>query len=103
MYVIVATLYPKPEYRDALLDAEVDNARSSVADEPGCLRFDVHRDQSDPDLIHVYEVYRDEDDFQAHLQTSHLLHFRETTKDWRAAPTEAHFGVNLFPKDDSWA
>lgn len=52
-----------------------ENARRSLADEPGCRRFDVCSDTARPSEIFLYELYDDEAAFQAHLKTPHFLNF----------------------------
>jgi len=91
-------------HKGAFLEAVVEDARSSVHHEPGCLRFDVIQDANDPNRIWLYEVYKDEAAFQAHLQAPHLIKFRETTQAWRAAgPQGAGRGSsNVWPSDDEW-
>jgi autoinducer 2-degrading protein len=37
------------------------NARSSLRDEPGCRRFDVHRSRDNEDEVLLYEIYRDQE------------------------------------------
>ncbi|MGV4982779.1 putative quinol monooxygenase [Streptomyces sp. NRAIS4] len=39
-----------------------------VRDEDGNLTFDVYTKESDPRAFWIFEVYRDEDAFQAHLK-----------------------------------
>ena len=82
----------------------MEDARSSVNHEPGCLRFDVIQDANDPNRIWLYEVYKDEAAFQAHLQAPHLIKFRETTQAWRVeGPQGAGRGSsNVWPSDDEW-
>ena len=53
----------------------VENATRSVADEPGCLRFDVLRSLERPDTIVLYEVYTDAEAFEAHKRSAHYLSF----------------------------
>ncbi len=104
MYVIIATIQIQADHKDAFIEAVVEDARSSVNNEPGCLRFDVIQDANDPNRIWLYEVYRDEAAFQAHLQAPHLLKFRETTQDWRVeGPQGAGRGsANIWPPDADW-
>ena len=49
MYVLIVSARVKPEQRGRFLEAIEENAVTSVRDEPGCLRFDVVRDNDDPD------------------------------------------------------
>src|SRR4030095_15945129 len=104
MYVIVAPLQIKPGYKDQFIEAVVEDARSSAANEPGCLRFDVIQDANDANRIWLYEVYKDEAAFQAHLQAPHLLKFRETTKDWRVEGLQGagRGSSNIWPPDSAW-
>ena len=44
MYVIVAPIQIKEGYKDAFVEAMLGDAKGSVNDEPGCLRFDVIQD-----------------------------------------------------------
>ena len=104
MYVIIAPIQVQEGHKEAFLEAVVEDARSSVHHEPGCLRFDVIQDANDPNRIWLYEVYKDEAAFQAHLQAPHLIKFRETTQAWRAAgPQGAGRGSSdVWPSDDEW-
>jgi len=62
----------KPGCANDFLAAIKVNAAASVASEPGCLVFDVSQDRVDPDVIYLYEIYRDEDPCQANTQTAHF-------------------------------
>ena len=42
---------------EEFLDGIHANARASVRDEPGCLRFDVHRSTEQPHRFVLYEIY----------------------------------------------
>jgi quinol monooxygenase YgiN len=39
--------------------------------EPGCLVFDV-AGPVDPEVIYLYEIYRDDAAYEAHTQTAHF-------------------------------
>ena len=99
-YTLLVTCRIKPEHRDAFIAALLDDARGSVANEPGCVRFDVIADEEDPNRIHLYEVYRDRAAFDAHLQTPHFLRWRATTQDWFAEPPPACRGFPLFRTEE---
>ena len=77
MYVIVAPIQIKQGHKDEFIEAMLGDARGSVNDEPGCLRFDVIQDGADPNRIWLYEVYVDEAAFQAHTKTPHFLSGRD--------------------------
>ena len=65
MRALFVTVRMKPEYRDQILKGALEDGRGSREDEPGCLRFDVIQDDSDPNTIYFYEVYRDDAALQA--------------------------------------
>lgn len=102
MHVLFVTIRIQPEHREAFMESMLDDARGSVADEPGCLRFDVLQDSQDPNTIHLYEAYRDQEAFNAHLQAPHFIRWRDTVKDWYAAPTQSFRCDSIFPPDDAW-
>lgn len=57
-------------------------ARSSaLAAEPGCLQFDIGRDVDDPNLFHLYEVYRDEAALAHHRSAPHFERWRQASGD----------------------
>lgn len=103
MYVIVATLNMKPEKKKDFIAAMLDDARGSVMDEPGCLRFDVIQDEEDPNRIYLYEVYKDKAAFDAHTKAPHFIKWRDTVKDWYSAtPNVVGKGTNIYPIDAKW-
>nr|MDT0659756.1 putative quinol monooxygenase [Micromonospora sp. DSM 115978] len=78
MFTVVVTLDVQPDQVDAFLTAIADNARATLREEPGCLRFDVHRRVNDPYQFVLYEIYRDEDAFyHEHRATPHYQVWRE--------------------------
>jgi quinol monooxygenase YgiN len=102
MHVVVVTIDIKPDAVERFLAAMVENAQNSLAHEAGCLRFDVIRDERIPNRIYLYEVYRDQAAFAAHMTMPHYLAWKETVKDWFAAPPVLGCGPNVFPGDADW-
>jgi (4S)-4-hydroxy-5-phosphonooxypentane-2,3-dione isomerase len=87
---------------DFLAATEV-NARASLA-EPGVLRFDVIRDQTDPEHVVLVEVYRDEDASAAHKLTPHYAVWRDAVAEMMAVPRESARFSAVFPADSQgWA
>jgi (4S)-4-hydroxy-5-phosphonooxypentane-2,3-dione isomerase len=84
MFVVVVEFTLKPAHREAFVAAMIANARTSLADEPGCHHFDVNVSPDDPLCIHLYELYDDRAAFDAHLQSAHFLSFNETVRDYVA-------------------
>ena len=104
MYVIVAPIQIKPGYKDRFVEEMISDARGSVNDEPGCLRFDVIQDANDPNRIWLYEVYKDEAAFQEHLNAPHFIKWRDAVQDWKEeGPQGAGSGAyNIWPPDSEW-
>lgn len=102
MHVVVVTIDIKPDYAEPFVAAMLENARNSTLREPGCLRFDVVQDAKWPNRFYLYEVYRDQAAFDAHMQMPHYFAWRDTVKDWFAAPPVLGCGPNLFPTDGDW-
>ncbi|MFN8489948.1 MAG: putative quinol monooxygenase [Caldilineaceae bacterium] len=104
MYVILVPIQIKEGYKEAFLEAMLEDAKGSLNNEPGCLRFDVVQDASDPNRIWLYEVYVDEAAVEAHRQAPHFIKWRETVKDWRAdgAPGGTRGGDVIWPPAAEW-
>lgn len=67
---------------EAFRAAVLGQAAQSLANEPGCLRFDVATDPEDETRFHLYEVYTDEKAVEAHRATGYFADFRGTVDPW---------------------
>lgn len=85
MYVVTVDFRIRPGHVETFLEAMKHQAKSSLEREDSCLQFDVCTAPGDPGHIFLYEVYRNEAAFQAHLETAHFREFNETTADGVAA------------------
>jgi quinol monooxygenase YgiN len=88
MLVLLVTVRVKPEHLGEFLPAARDNAEYAVADEPGCLRFDIIQDRDDKHLFRFYEVYTDDAALAAHRQTPHFKKYIESSAPWMSVPAE---------------
>ena len=82
MQALVVTFRIKPAHIAAFNSAITDNARASRETEPGCRQFDVCRDQIDPQLFFLYELYDDDAAIEAHMQSGHFQAMNAETADW---------------------
>jgi quinol monooxygenase YgiN len=96
-------VHVRPESRDKFLEVAIENARLSVESEPGCLRFDVLSDPTDPNLFYYYEVFVDEAAYAAHGKRPH--------RDWYAKEMAQvkedrdrfhHVARSVYSADPSW-
>lgn len=61
--------------------------------EVGCLQYDLHQNNTNPDAFVYFERWADRDVWQDHMKTDHINTFLETTKD-----TIAQFDVTELHK-----
>jgi len=102
MHVLVVSIDIKLGFKEKFIEAMLEDARGSVTNEPGCVRFDVIQDGQNPNRIYLYEVYKDKAAFDAHNSTPHFIKWRDTAKDWFASPPAVGSGPNIFPADADW-
>lgn len=76
-FVVIAEFQLRPGQLQAFLEAARDDAKHSLADEPGCQQFDVICPEGAEDTVVFYEVYDSRAAFDAHLETPHLGRFRD--------------------------
>ena len=102
MYSIFVTINIKPGHTDEFIEASHGDAQGSTRDEPGCFRFDMNQDAEIPSRFYLYEVYRDEEAFKAHLETPHFKKWREIVKPYFDGDTEKVVMKTIFPSDAGW-
>ncbi len=86
----------KPAQRERFLKAIETDALASERDEPGCVRFNVLRDEADENVYYFYEVYRDAAAHEAHRKMPHYAVWRGV-QDALEGPTEAIRCTSVFP------
>lgn len=74
-FCLIIEMEVKPDAFERFLEFIAENARRSVADEPGCRQFDILSSPEQPNVAVLYEVYDDEAAFQAHMKTPHVAAF----------------------------
>ncbi|GIE28729.1 antibiotic biosynthesis monooxygenase [Actinoplanes italicus] len=72
MFTVIVTVDVRPDRVGEFLEGITANARASLRDEPGCLRFDVHRVDDQPHRFLLHEIYTGEQAFyRAHREAPH--------------------------------
>jgi autoinducer 2-degrading protein len=101
MFTVIVTLDVIPDRVDEFLTGLHRNARATLADEPGCLRFDVHRSTDDPNRFILYELYASERAFsEDHRGAAHYAAWRAVAD--RCVVPGSHvntFATPAFPED----
>ncbi|MGH8058303.1 MAG: putative quinol monooxygenase, partial [Candidatus Entotheonellia bacterium] len=80
MYILMVRLAVKQDHIDNFIKASIADASGSVLNEPGCRRFDIIQDETNPRLFGFNEVYNDEAAFEYHKTTPHFAQWDATVK-----------------------
>ena len=73
MHIVLVLVTVKPDLLEEFERALLHNARESVKNDPGCLRFDVSQTYDDPTRWVLYEAYDSPEAHAAHRQSPHFL------------------------------
>jgi len=101
MLIVHVHVHVKPEHVEAFAAATRDNARHSIR-EAGVVRFDVIRQEDDPNRFVLVEVYRDADAPAAHKATAHYATWRDTVESMMAEPRRSVKFREIFPAPEGW-
>ena len=102
MICMLIEVHIKPSALDEFLKVIKHDAVHSMADEPGCLRLDVLRDNDDPLKFHFYEVYKDEAARLAHREMPHFAEWAKFMKHGLDREIVWHSTTNFHPTDAEW-
>ena len=80
MYILMVRLKVKQDHINDFIKASIADGTGSVLHEPGCRRFDIIQDETDPTLFAFNEVYNDEAAFEHHKTTSHFKQWDTAAK-----------------------
>jgi (4S)-4-hydroxy-5-phosphonooxypentane-2,3-dione isomerase len=76
MRAIIAYLTAKPSKEAEFQKLMTAQAQRCLANEPGCLQFDVVQDPKNPARFVMLEVYKDDAAVKAHQESQHFKDFR---------------------------
>jgi len=76
MFIFQVHHYIKPDQVEAYREATLENARLTIREE-GVLRFDFFQDAKDPTHFSLFEIYKDVEARDKHLETAHFLKWKE--------------------------
>lgn len=101
MYTVWVRLEVHPDKIDEFTEGIHTNALASLNDEPGCIRFDVHRAINEPNIFYFYEIYRDQAAFEIeHRSAPHYARWQEVVRSCVVKGTQVNtFAQPLFPAD----
>ena len=79
-FVITVDFYLQAGTLEPFLILVKENAAKSLAEEPGCDRFDVLIERGAPDHIVLYEIYKTRAAFDFHLKSRHFAEFNTASQ-----------------------
>ncbi len=79
--VVLVAFQVKEAHMEHFLEIIRDHAAGTLAEEPGCERFDVMTVKDGSNAVHLHEVYVDEAAYIIHSKSKRLENVRERYKD----------------------
>ena len=101
MFVVTVQLRVKKDKIEEFLKHTLHNAENARR-EPGCLRFDVLRHETEPDRFFFYEVYNGSEDHKTHKTTPHYLAWYNRVPELLSEERVGTRYVNVSPLDAHW-
>ena len=95
---VVATFYAKPEKREQLREMLMGLVSPTRA-EAGCIDYDLHVDEQEPNVFMFYENWRTAQDLDEHLLMPYLAHLRDNVDALIARPIQVVRYKMLSPYD----
>lgn len=101
MYTVFVRLEVRRDKLNEFIAGIQKNARASLSDEPGCIRFDVHRDANNPHTFYFYEIYLDREAFEIHHRNApHYAEWRKVVQTCVVPDSQANlYAKPMFPGD----
>lgn len=73
---IVAHARAKPGMEDLMISEQTKLVEATVQQAPGCIRYELHRSNTDPRLVTFVEEWASAEDWQKHMQSQAIQSFR---------------------------
>jgi len=97
MYILMVRLKVKQDHINDFIKASIADGTGSVLNEPGCRRFDIIQDETDPTLFAFNEVYNDEAAFEHHKTAPHFKQWDTAVKPMLDGAVEVSFCRPVYP------
>ncbi|MDB9894729.1 antibiotic biosynthesis monooxygenase [Reinekea forsetii] len=75
---IVANIYANLD-QIPLVQSELEKLIAITLGEPGCIRYELHRDNTDPAHFMFYETWATRELWQSHMNRPHLAAYMQAT------------------------
>lgn len=77
--IIVAKIQAKPDHIE-LVKAELNKLIAPTLKEEGCIQYDLHKDNQNPEIFLFYEIWQSRELWQQHMNAAHLAEFNKVTE-----------------------
>jgi len=77
---IIAKIQAKSGHEDQL-EANLRSLVAPTLAEAGCINYDLHRSHEKPGLFLFYENWETKEEWEAHMESAHLVAHQEASKD----------------------
>jgi autoinducer 2-degrading protein len=95
MYQFAVSFAVPAERREDFIAEALRNARGSLADEPGCLRFDLVADRDDALRFYLNEAYEDTAAVELHKAGENFQRFIKAVSEYADGPTWRFTGTTV--------
>jgi len=99
MIVRAVSVWVKPEFCEEFQEATRLNHLGSIK-EPGVVRFDVLRDETNPCVYMLYEMYHSDEAALLHKETEHYKLWRKTVEPMMEKPRSGWALQVVYPESD---
>lgn len=76
---VIAKFLVKPEELE-LVQSELSKIIEATKKEEGCINYDLHQDNENPNLFLFYENWETRDLWQKHMNSDHINAYRKATE-----------------------
>ncbi|MBB6173839.1 autoinducer 2-degrading protein [Nocardiopsis mwathae] len=97
-YHVLVQFDVPPSKREDFVAAGLFDAEGSLANEPGTLRFEVIRDENNPNRFYLDEVYTSREAFEEHCYNPTIEKFYEMVDSYAYGPTFLFKGERAEPR-----
>lgn len=81
MFAVTVRFTVPPLNRNKLLALALENAAITLGTEPGCCQYHVCSDPDSPHIVLLYELFRNREAFERHVESSHCKAFHESVSE----------------------
>lgn len=80
MLIIAGTFQVDAAHREAMLQA-VQPMVTATLQEPGCQAYSFSPDVNDPSVVHLYELWDDQEALDGHFASAHMAEWQKVAAD----------------------